>query len=81
MISHSSKMQHVHFIEVPEDVSRTVFINDYGEPPVDFQISKGMKDLLYESGYQATWEYLNAHDMITDLNAKNPFDEWSKGTS
>ena len=73
--------QHVHFIQHPKDVARTVFIDDFGEPPVDFQISDQMKTLLYQSGYKSCWEYLHEHSMLTDLKTTNPYEEWIKGVT
>jgi NTE family protein len=42
----------------PEDAARTVFIDDLGVNPVDFNISKAQKEALIQSGFDATTAFL-----------------------
>jgi NTE family protein len=44
----------------PQDVARTVFIDDLGVNPVDFGISRAQKEALVASGYNATKAFLAA---------------------
>lgn len=45
----------------PEDVARTVFIDDLGVNPVDFGISNAQKEALIKSGFDATTAFLAGH--------------------
>lgn len=50
--------QSIDYKKDPEQVKRSVVIDDLGVPDVDFDISEDMKDKLIESGKAATEKYL-----------------------
>ncbi|HMQ48362.1 MAG TPA: patatin-like phospholipase family protein [Saprospiraceae bacterium] len=50
--------QSIDYAKDPEQVKRSVVIDDLGVPDVDFDISEAMKDKLIESGKAATEQFL-----------------------
>ena len=53
--------QYVNFINDDEDVERTVMIDSLGISPTNFKLSDDMKKSLYNSGKNATIDYLSKH--------------------
>ena len=52
----------------PDNMTRTVRIDDHRISATDFNLSEKQKQLLYDSGAKATTEYLNKHGIVVPIN-------------